>query len=141
MSERLCRVLILDHDPEVLTRLQCVLEDGGVDATVTWDDGEACKLAKSTLFDLILVGDHPPELAAETFLREIAQSAAPRSCLLLGAGESRVDPLAGSGIAGVVPKGDPFRVLQAVREYCRSKKRRVPVGDRSLRRGRLDKAL
>lgn len=117
MAERPCRVLILDHDPEVLTHLQCVLEDGGVDTTITWDDAEACQLAQSTMFDLILLGDHPPE-AAETIL--CALKAAPRRCLLLAASE-QPEFLPGFDVVGVVPKADPYRVLRAVQEHCQLK--------------------
>ena len=121
MSERRYKVLILDHDPDVLTRLQQVLEDAGVDTTITWDDCEARELAQNTPYDVILVGERPPEVAAETFLYAFNPSPTPRACLLLGASESRAEPWHRLGIAGVVPRRDPFRVLQAVREQCHSK--------------------
>jgi DNA-binding response OmpR family regulator len=120
VSERRCRVLILDHDPEVLTRLQCVLEDAGFDTTVTWDGSEARYLVQSTLFDLILIGGHFPEVGAQAFLHEIALSAAPRRCLVLGGSDARDESLRRFGVAGVVPRGDPYRVLQAVQEQCPS---------------------
>ena len=118
MSERPCKVLILDHDPDVLTRLQHVLEDSGLDTTITWDDCEARELTQNTAFDVILVGNHSPEFAAKTFSH--ALKPAPRACMLLGASESKSEPLRRLGIAGVVPKRDPYRVLQTVQEHLRS---------------------
>jgi len=69
VSEPPCRVLILDHDPDVLTHLQHVLEDGGLDTTIIWDCVEARELTRNTSYDVILVGNHSPEVAAETFLQ------------------------------------------------------------------------
>jgi CheY-like chemotaxis protein len=120
VSERPCKVLILDHDPDVLTSLQHVLEDAGVDTTITWDGGEAWELTQNTLFDLILVGDHPPELVAETFLHGVGLKAAPCRCLLLGASEPNAKRFRRFGITGVVPKRDPFRVLEEVQKHWHS---------------------
>ena len=118
MSGRLCKVLILDHDPDVLTHLQQVLEDAGVDTTITWDDCEARELSQNTAFDVILVGNHSPQFAAKTFLH--ALKPAPQACMLLGASESKSEPLRRLGIAGVIPKREPQIVVQAVQEQCRS---------------------
>ena len=52
MSERPCKVLILDHDPDVLTCLQHVLENAGLDTTITWNDVEARELAQNTAFEV-----------------------------------------------------------------------------------------
>jgi CheY-like chemotaxis protein len=62
--EKRRRALLLDTDPDTLITLQHALEEADIDATVTWDEMEACQLIEATPFDLILVEDHPPELNA-----------------------------------------------------------------------------
>ena len=138
MSERPYKVLILDHDPDVLTHLQHVLEDGGLDTTITWDCVEACELTRNTPYDVILVGNHSPEVAAETFLHALRP--APQACMLLGASESKSEPLRRLGIDGVVPKQQPHRVLRAVQEHLFRKR---PMSDRGpqLDAGRLHQAI
>ena len=138
MSERPYKALILDHDPDVLTRLQQVLQDAGVDTTITWDDCEARELSQNTTFDVVLVGNHSPEVATKTFFH--ALTPAPRACMLLGASESKSEPLKRLGIAGVVPKREPERVLQAVQEHLHRKR---PIPDRRphLATGRLHQAV
>ena len=56
MNQPRRRVLILDLDQDTLLTLQHVLEDAGVDTTVTWDETEARQLLKSSRFDLVLLG-------------------------------------------------------------------------------------
>ena len=139
MSERPYKVLILDHDPDVLTRLQHDLEGGGLDTTITWDDCEARELTQNTAFDVVLVGNHSPEFAAETFLYAFNPSPTPQACMLLGASELKSEPLYRLGIARVVPKRDPEGVLQAVQEHLHRKR---PKPDRrpQLDAGRLHQA-
>jgi CheY-like chemotaxis protein len=67
MSGRQCRVLILDWDENTLIALQHVLEDGGVDTTITWDEAEARKSINSKTFHLLLIADHLPNWAPNRF--------------------------------------------------------------------------
>jgi response regulator RpfG family c-di-GMP phosphodiesterase len=67
MEKRL-RALLLDTDPDTLITLQRALEEADIDATVTGDEMEACQLIETAPFDLILVGDHPPELNGAVIL-------------------------------------------------------------------------
>ena len=138
MSERPYKVLILDHDPDVLTHLQHVLEDGGLDTTITWDCVEARELTRNIPYDVILVGNHSPEVTAETFL--CTPRSAPQACMLLGASDSKSEPLGRLGIAAMVPKQEPHRVLQAVQEHLR-RKRPMPDRGPQLNAGRLHQAV
>lgn len=138
MSDRPCKVLILDHDPDVLIRLQHVLEDGGLDTTITWDDCEARELVGNRPYDVILVGNHSPEVAAKTVLH--ALTPASQACMLLGASESKSEPSHRLGIAGVVTKREPHRVLHAVQEHLH-RKRRIPDRRPHLATGRLHQAV
>ena len=67
-----CRILILDTDPDILIMLQQVLEEANLDATVTWDKMEASHLVKTAPFNLVLIGDHPPELNAAVILDDLS---------------------------------------------------------------------
>ena len=122
MSERPHKVLIVDWDEDALISLQHVLEDGGVDTTVTWDEVEARKLIKDKTFDLLLVGDHPPELTAETILRDFNANQSSCPCLVMRTKPSGSEHSRHRGVGGVVPKRDPFRVLERVREYWQSQR-------------------
>jgi len=123
MSERPCKVLIFDWDENALITLQHALEDAGVDASVTWDEAEALSLIQNTPFEVILVGDHPPELTDETILHDFRLRVASCPCLILRAGvrEEDTEHFRRLGIAGVVPKRDACRVLQQVQEHWHSK--------------------
>ena len=138
MSGRPYKILILDHDPDVLTHLQHVLEDGGLDTTITWDCVEARELTRNIPYDVILVGNHSPEVTAETFL--CTPRSAPQACMLLGVSESKSEHLRRLGIASVVPKQEPHRVLQAVQEHLR-RKRPMPDRGPQLNAGRLHQAV
>ncbi|MFB3918273.1 MAG: response regulator [Terriglobales bacterium] len=62
------RILVVDVDELVLIQLERILEDAGFDTTVTWDLQHAMSLLAADIFDLVLVGDHPPEINAKELL-------------------------------------------------------------------------
>jgi CheY-like chemotaxis protein len=123
MSERQCKVLIFDWDENVLIALQHVLEDGGVDTTITWDEIEARKLIKNTPFDLILIGDHPPQLTVEMIQRDfnLQSASCPYLILRATARERDAEHFGRLGITSVIPKRDPYRVLEQVQEHWHPK--------------------
>ena len=118
MDERPYRVLILDNDPDTLVTLQHLLEDAGIDATITWDEAEARQLVESEVFDLVLLGDHPPELDAALLLGAVSTHGASYPSLILRDNvlEKDIEQLRGLGAVGVVPKRDPCLVLEEVRK-------------------------
>jgi len=71
MEEGVRRVLIVDSDPDTLVTLQQVLERAKVDTTITWDETETRQLLAARSFDLLIVGDHPPELNAAEILHDL----------------------------------------------------------------------
>jgi DNA-binding NtrC family response regulator len=118
MSIQRCRLLILDLDEHTLLALQRVLEDARFDTTITWDETEALHLIQRTSYDLILVGEHPPELTAERVLRDFASQGSHRPYLILGKGSgTAVQHLREYGVVSIVPKRDPARVLEQVRRH------------------------
>lgn len=116
MDEQLRRVLILDTDPETLISLQHVLQEAEIDVTITWDEAEACQLLESTHFDLILIGDHPPELDAGAILDYLSfRGTCPRVFILSGITvEKDAEYFRRLGAIDVVPKRDPAVVLEQV---------------------------
>jgi hypothetical protein len=48
--EKRHRALLLDTDPDTPITLQHALEEAGIDATVTWDEIEACQLIRDRAF-------------------------------------------------------------------------------------------
>ena len=70
--EKRRRALLLDTDPDTLITLQHALEVADIDTTVTWDEVEASQLIETTPFDLLLLGDHPPELNAVAILDDLS---------------------------------------------------------------------
>jgi|SRR6516164_1718192 CheY-like chemotaxis protein len=116
MREHKCKALILDSDPDALITLQHTLENGGVDTTITWDHGEARNLVRSMPFDVMLIGDHPPEIRAEDTVRDFRVHGASGPCLILRTTARQMDAerLRRLGVVSVVPKRDPRRVLAEV---------------------------
>jgi DNA-binding response OmpR family regulator len=70
IAQRL-RVLICDSDPEVLIDLERVLEDMGFATTTTWNVPDLGRLLGECSFNLLIVGDHPPQMDAEVIFNEL----------------------------------------------------------------------
>ena len=62
------RTLIVDLDPTTLILLERLFEDEGFETATTWSMREACVLLEKGSFDLIVVGDHPPQIDAHAVL-------------------------------------------------------------------------
>ena len=116
MDKRLRRTLILDTDPDTLIVLQHVLEEAEIDATITWDESEAYQVMGTAPFDLILIGDHPPELNAAAIIDNLSVRGTCPPVLILRAifGEKDAECFRRLGAAGVIPKRDPLAVLEQV---------------------------
>jgi CheY-like chemotaxis protein len=116
MNERSRRVLILDCDADCLIRLQHVLEDAGIDTTITWDKKEACQLLENQPFDLVVIGDHPPELDCAAILDDLSFRGMCPPVLILRevVCENDIEYFAWRGAIGVGAKGDLLSVLGQV---------------------------
>ena len=114
--DRFPRVLILDTDPHTLITLQHALEKAEIDTTITWDETEACQVLETSHFDLILVGDHPPELDAAAILDDLSFRGTCPSVLILRTviSEKDTECFRRLGAIGVVPKQEPLAVLDQV---------------------------
>jgi DNA-binding response OmpR family regulator len=119
MNARRCRILLLESNEQTLIDLQQHLEDAGFDTTVTWDSPEALYLARSRQFDLLLVGDHPPEVVASEILRELQTRRVSIACAILQRQPGIFDAeyFYSLGAYGVIPGGKPIDVERWLLEH------------------------
>ena len=77
-------------------------------------------MARTTPFDVMLIGDHPPEISAEPTVRDFRLRGVISPCLILRttAREMDAEDLRRLGIIKIVPKRDPDRVLEEVQGTC-----------------------
>lgn len=77
------KVLIVDSDEQVLIVLERLLEDEGIETATTWSARQALDLIKGNGFDILVTGDHLPDLSCEELLREIQGEELPASVLVM----------------------------------------------------------
>jgi CheY-like chemotaxis protein len=118
MSVPRTRVLLLDSDERNLIELQGELEDCGFDTTITWDGAEALQWLRDQPYDVLLVGDHPPEVTASELLREVQCSGINVQCVILQRGRSRFKPdyFCSQGANGVIDSATPADIAQLLQE-------------------------
>ena len=118
MRQQRKRILMVDNDESVLTALQRVLEEEGYETTTAWNLPEALKLMDATHYDVLLVGDHPPDLNCERVLK-LLRSNAWTPCVVMHStarnpfSEQYLQLL---GAHGVACKWDDKQVLDEVRK-------------------------
>ena len=136
--DRRRRALILDTDPDTLITLQHIIEEADIDATVTWDEIEAGHLIETAPFDLILIGDHPPELNAAAILDDLSSRGICPPVLVLREifGEKDTEYFHRLGAIGVVPKREPFAVLEQVTKALAPIQLKVNAANTGLTEGR-----
>jgi CheY-like chemotaxis protein len=120
MNPRRPRILLLDSDERNLIELQGELEDSGFDTTITWDGAEALQWLRARPFEILLIGDHPPELTASEILHEVQCSRMRVQCVILQR-QRRPQPLPSDhflslGAQGVIESTSPAEVAQLLQE-------------------------
>ena len=135
--EKRPRALLLDTDPDTLINLQRALEEANIDTTVTWNAMEAFQLIESAPFDLIFVGDHPPELNAATILNNVTLQSICTSVFVLKRilGKEDSEYFRRLGALGVIPSQDPDVVLIQVTQALATIQSKAPAGTTSLAQG------
>jgi DNA-binding response OmpR family regulator len=83
MLQQRKKVLIVDNDEDVLIALERVLEQEGYETTTAWDLPEGLGLMATTGFDLLLIGDHPPELNCERVLKLLRREDVRVPCVIM----------------------------------------------------------
>jgi DNA-binding response OmpR family regulator len=77
------KILIVDNDEDVLIALERVLQEQGYDTTTAWDLPEGREIMTSEDFDLLLMGDHPPDLNCERLLKMLRGSHIAVPCIVM----------------------------------------------------------
>lgn len=120
------RLLLVDYDHDLLTRLKVLLTDKGYDTTAAWGGSEASAIIGSEGFDLILLSDHLPDMNARElwrFLRKIPADA--ELALIQGSGPVTGDVRAlFQEYAGhcVLPRTTPGQMESAITHCLRHQK-------------------
>lgn len=83
MPQQRMKILIIDNDEDVLIHLERYLEQLGYDTTTAWDLPEGLEAMASGGFDLLLIGDHPPELNCERLLKQLRREQITVPCLVM----------------------------------------------------------
>ena len=112
------KVLIVDCDADYLITLERHLEEEGFDTTTTWDACEAMALLGSRQFNVILVGEHPPEVKCEEILKGV-KSRRSVPCIVLQTATRHpfeAQYLSSLGAYAVVPKQKVKEVMQQVHQ-------------------------
>jgi DNA-binding NtrC family response regulator len=109
-------VLILDTDLHTLITLQQALEEAEIHITITWEEAQACQLLETSHFDLILIGDHPPQLNAAAVVDDFSFRGTCPPVLILQEviSEKAAECFRRLGVIGVVSRLDPVAVLDQV---------------------------
>ncbi len=83
MPQQRKKILVIDNDEDVLITLERALEEKGFDTTTAWDLPEGLELMASSGFDLLLIGDHPPELNCERVLKLLRKEEVTVPCIVM----------------------------------------------------------
>ena len=111
------RILVLDLEESTLIRLEQVLEEAGFDTTTTWDINEALLLLEKKSLDLIVVGDHPPEIDAYAMLCRPQTVARHVPCIVIRSVRSLPAGLKWSTVVANVRGCSSADILERVRRH------------------------
>ena len=122
MFKRPKKLLVVDNDVEVLIALERVLEEAGFDTCTSWSLPEGLDALGVEQFDLLLVGDHPPEVNCEKLLKTLRKESVTVPCIVLHSTARHpfaVPYLRHLGAAGVACKWDYEEVVNTVKDCLR----------------------
>jgi DNA-binding response OmpR family regulator len=113
------KILIVDSDESVLIALERVLEEQGYETTTAWELNEALKLMEASRYDVLLVGDHPPDLNCERLLKLLRRGQLWTPCVVMHSAARHPfseQYLQYLGAHGVACKWNDKEVLEEVRK-------------------------
>jgi len=115
------RVLVLDFDEKTLIALEQLLEQAGLDTAITWSIHEAFSWLERQRFDLIVVGDHPPDIDAHVLLRWLQAMRQRVPCIVMRAARRLPNDVKPSELVRSIPScGSPEVLEQAQQLLHRS---------------------
>jgi DNA-binding NtrC family response regulator len=136
------RVLIIDSDADTLIALQHVFEERGIDTEITWDGSEACTLLGTRRFDLVIIGDHPPEVDAAEILQDFSyRGTCPPALIMRGTVTGKAhEHFRRLGAIGVVPTRDASVIVEQATEALTPMLVKAAVATASARDARVLRA-
>lgn len=111
------KVLVLDNDENVLITLEHLLEDEGIETATTWSPRHALELITSQAFDLLVAGDHFPDLSCEELLREVQRVGPAVSVLMMCSRRSDPTDWERFGVRATVGSHEFAALLRWVKEF------------------------
>ena len=118
------KILVVDHDPDLLMVLEQFLEDAGYTTTTTWDGREALSHIEGAHFDEVIVGDHASFANCSEFLALLRSRDSETVCILLGAEHSRLsdDELRTLRVRAVISRWNLKEVLETTQRAIGSRR-------------------
>ena len=110
------RVLVLDFDPITLIALEQLLEEAGFGTTTTWSMHEACYCLEQERFDLVVVGDHLPQIDAVVIVRHLENLHRRVPCIVMRAGPDFCNDPKWSGLVTALPGCAGSEILEKVHQ-------------------------
>ncbi len=113
------KILIVDNDETVLIALERALEEKGYETTTAWNLTEALALMDQAEFDVLVVGDHPPDVNCERLLKLLRQNQVWTPCVIMHSAARHpfsVQYLQYLGAHGVACKWNDKEVLEEVQK-------------------------
>ena len=99
-----------------------MLEEAGFDTSTTWNLPDGLDVLGVEQFDLLLVGDHPPEVNCEKLLKTLRRESVAVPCIVLHSTARHpfaVEYLRHLGASGVACKWDYAEVVNEVKDCLR----------------------
>ncbi len=112
-------VLIADPDPVTLITLEQLFEEAGFDTITTWNILEVFPWLENKRFDLIVVGDHPPELDAYFILQRLETIGQQVPCIVMRAARVLPNIAKLTDLVTSVPRCSDAEILKQARRQLR----------------------
>lgn len=114
------RVLIVDHDENMLIGLKRLLEEARYDTTTAQGGLKALQLLRRGAFDLVLLDDHLPDVTGEEVVRQVRSAAAGTPVVVVQSGTPSDDltvRYARLGACFFINRRDPEAIAELVHDY------------------------
>ena len=122
MSRQKRNILVLDSDSAFLIALEHVLEGEGFNTMTTWNAWEATALLGSARFDVLLVGEHPPEVQSGELLKQLQVEPRRIPCIVMQSAARypfEAQFLCARGAYAVTPKWNHKGIVEQIRQSLR----------------------
>ncbi len=108
------KVLIVDHNPDLLIVLEKFLEDSGYETTITWNGREALSWLDSQAFAAVIIG--LKSVPCLEIVRRLQQKKEDTVCIVLDGPQSKADSdeLRAMAVQAVISKWNLKEVIETI---------------------------